>query len=199
MPFPIAGDPPHTGIQSAPLCLLHQQADSLPLGHRRHSWGIVAGMSQFWLIDLFLWLEPLFSPGEGNVNPLQYSRLENPMDRGYSPWGRKESDTTETLHFTFVIIVMHGDLPQGTLPLCLKRLTHSLPEVGHSRRYLQANVFHLGFPGGSVCKEPTGNSVDPSSVRVRKILWRSPWSTKESHRTAHACATMMQQFPAVSV
>ena len=34
------------------------------------------------------------SPGEGNGNPLQYSCLENPMDRGawratYSPWGRK--------------------------------------------------------------------------------------------------------------
>ena len=39
------------------------------------------------------------SPGEGNGNPLQYSYLENPMDGGtwlgYSPWGRKESDTTE--------------------------------------------------------------------------------------------------------
>ena len=45
------------------------------------------------------------SPGEGNGNPLQYSCLENPMDGGtwlvgYSPWGRKESDTTERLHFT---------------------------------------------------------------------------------------------------
>ena len=32
-------------------------------------------------------------PGEGNGNPLQYSCLENPMDRGavgYSPWGRKD-------------------------------------------------------------------------------------------------------------
>ena len=37
------------------------------------------------------------SPGEGNGNPLQYSCLENPMV-GYSPWGRKESDTTERLH-----------------------------------------------------------------------------------------------------
>ena len=41
------------------------------------------------------------SSGEGNGNPLQYSCLENPMDRGrslagYSPWGHKESDTTET-------------------------------------------------------------------------------------------------------
>ena len=38
------------------------------------------------------------SPGEGNGNPLQYSCLENPMDRG-AGWGTvhgvtKESDTT---------------------------------------------------------------------------------------------------------
>ena len=43
------------------------------------------------------------SPGEGNSNPLQYSCLENPTGRrslvGYSPWGHKESDTTERLHF----------------------------------------------------------------------------------------------------
>ena len=42
------------------------------------------------------------SPGEGNGNPLQYSCLENPMDRGawratYSPQGCKESDMTEWL------------------------------------------------------------------------------------------------------
>ena len=38
---------------------------------------------------------------EGNGNPLQYSCLENSMDRGnlvgYSPQHRKESDTTERL------------------------------------------------------------------------------------------------------
>ena len=39
------------------------------------------------------------SPGKGNDNPLQYSCLGNPMDRGawraiYSPWGHKESYTT---------------------------------------------------------------------------------------------------------
>ena len=42
------------------------------------------------------------SPGEGNGNPLQYSCLKNPVDRGtwlgYSPWCRKESDTSERLH-----------------------------------------------------------------------------------------------------
>ena len=34
-------------------------------------------------------------PGEGKGYSLQYSGLENSMD--YSPWGRKESDTTEQL------------------------------------------------------------------------------------------------------
>ena len=42
------------------------------------------------------------SPAEGNGNQLQYSCLENSIDRGawqatVSPWGRKESDTTELL------------------------------------------------------------------------------------------------------
>ena len=38
------------------------------------------------------------SPGGGPDNPLQYSCLENPHGQrsleGYSPWGRKELDTT---------------------------------------------------------------------------------------------------------
>ena len=43
-------------------------------------------------------------PGEGNGNPLQYSCLENPIDGGAwqaacSPWGHKESDTSERLYF----------------------------------------------------------------------------------------------------
>ena len=41
------------------------------------------------------------SPGVGNGNPLQYSHLENSMDRDpgrYSPWGPKELDTTERLN-----------------------------------------------------------------------------------------------------
>ena len=46
----------------------------------------------------------LFIGIEGNGTPLQYSCLENPMDGslvGCSPWGLKESDTTERLHFHF--------------------------------------------------------------------------------------------------
>ena len=40
------------------------------------------------------------SPGDGNGNPLQYSYLENSMDRGSSPWGHKEADTSELLTFS---------------------------------------------------------------------------------------------------
>ena len=41
------------------------------------------------------------SPGEENGYPLQYSGLENSMDL-YSPWGCKESDTTEWFSFLFI-------------------------------------------------------------------------------------------------
>ena len=43
------------------------------------------------------------SPGKGNGDPLQYSCLENPMDRGawqatYSPWRCRQSDKTQHLN-----------------------------------------------------------------------------------------------------
>ena len=47
------------------------------------------------------------SPGGGHGNPLQYSCLENPHGPrslvGYSPWRRRESDTTKQL-YTYVCV-----------------------------------------------------------------------------------------------
>ena len=55
------------------------------------------------------------SPGRGHGNPLQYTCLENPHGQrnltGYSPWGRKESDTTEGLNSAHVSIHLLISLP----------------------------------------------------------------------------------------
>ena len=73
------------------------------------------------------------SPGGGNGNPLQYSCLENLMDRGvvgYSPWCRKESNTAEQLHFLFsflnfkiekyvVFFLLSGQSPASSIILLL--------------------------------------------------------------------------------
>ena len=53
------------------------------------------------------WVTRIF--GVENGNPLQYSCLENLMDRGalcatYSPWGRKESDTTGQLTCNIILL-----------------------------------------------------------------------------------------------
>ena len=46
------------------------------------------------------------SPGGGHGNPLQYSCLENAHGQrslvGYSPWGRKELDTTEVTYHAHI-------------------------------------------------------------------------------------------------
>ena len=52
------------------------------------------------------------SPREVNSNPLQYSSLGNPMDRGawqatYSSWGHRESDTTEQLTVSAQFLTGH--------------------------------------------------------------------------------------------
>ena len=55
------------------------------------------------------------SLGEGNGNPLQYSCVGNPMDRGawwatYSPWGHQQSDATEQLN------THTKETPEGSRP-----------------------------------------------------------------------------------
>ena len=65
--------------------LVAQMVQNLPA--KQETLGLIPGLGR--------------SPGEGNGYPLQYSGLENPHGQGslvgYSPWDRKESDTTERL------------------------------------------------------------------------------------------------------
>ena len=74
----------------------------------------------------------IFFSEEGNGNPLQYSCLENPMDRGAwrepgSPWGPKELNMTERLNKEFKGILNqrskekeklnHTQVPRITYPV----------------------------------------------------------------------------------
>ena len=54
------------------------------------------------------------SPGEGNGKPLQYSCLENPMDRG-AWWAtvRKESDMTEQLTLSLSHFIYNRERGKG--------------------------------------------------------------------------------------
>ena len=48
--------------------------------------------------------------GEGNGNPLEYSCLENSINRGlvsYSPQCHKESDLTEATEHTHILCIKH--------------------------------------------------------------------------------------------
>ena len=73
------------------------------------------------------------SSGEGNGNPLQYSCLENSMDRGawggYSPWDCKESDTTGQLTLS---------------PQCHSDFSFSF--FGHTTHHT-GSQFPMSFPG----------------------------------------------------
>ena len=53
------------------------------------------------------------SPGEGTGYQLQYSGLENSMDYIVSPWGCKDSDTTELLSLHFTATILDHQLLQG--------------------------------------------------------------------------------------
>ena len=62
------------------------------------------------------------SPGGGHDSPLHYSFLENAHGQrslvGYSPWGRKKSDTTDRLStYIFIYMQEEGDdlFPSGNL------------------------------------------------------------------------------------
>ena len=100
-------------------------------------------------------------PGEGNGNPIQYSCLENPMDRG--AWWvtvhgvAKESDTTKWLahthfHFrgcvySFAIVESLSHVWLFVTPMDCSTpgfpVLHYLPEVAHT--HVHMTIFLLGF------------------------------------------------------
>ena len=85
------------------------------------------------------------SPREGKGYPLQYSGLENSMD--CSPWGRKESDTTE-------------------------RLSHLTHNASYSVTFLFLPVFCLSSPTAPTSLPPLPHFSSPHSP----LLLPSPGS-----------------------
>ena len=107
-----------------------------------------------------------YPPGEANSNPLQYSCLENPNGQrsllGCSPWGHKESDTTERL--------THSD-----------QLSKPLPGMWYwegFRRYVT-----------TLCeKECQSQVMEPH----RSMGWRSTHTSRVQHSCPGASKLMMR-------
>ena len=124
------------------------------------------------------------SSGEGNDNPLPYSCLEKSHGWrslvGYSPRGRKESDTTERLHL---------------LTYLLRSIQIWLP------RWLSGKRIHLPIQGAQEMpvrslggKDPWRRKWQPTLVFLlgkshgqRSLVCYSLWGLKELDMTEHIC------------
>ena len=107
-----------SGSFHKPLIFLHQRADRLKTKHRKLTnlitWTTALSNSmKLWAMlcratqDRQVMVESsdkMWSTGEGNGKPPQYSCLESPINsmkrQNCSPGGRKESDTAERLNWT---------------------------------------------------------------------------------------------------
>ena len=85
------------------------------------------------------------SPGGGHGNPLQYCCLENPHGQrslmGYSPWGRKGSDTIEATARTHCSV--HCPLPTVAPNQVSFDLPHKASPAAFSPVCLSSSIRHL--------------------------------------------------------
>ena len=110
------------------------------------------------------------SPGEANGNPLQYGEAHGQRSLvGYSPWGHKESDTTEQLRFLSFDIILQASRSKET-SLVVQVVKH-LPTVRETQ------VRPLGR------EDPLEKQMAThSSTLAWRIPWREepgPWGCKE--------------------
>ena len=111
---------------------------------------------------------------------------------GCSPWGRKESDTTERLHFHFHFHAVEKEMathssvlawripgtvgPSGLPSLGSHRVGHDWSALAAAAA---AAYIYIGFPGGTSGKEPTCQCRIHKKHGfyhwVGKIPWRRKW------------------------
>ena len=105
-------------------------------------------------------------PGEGNGNSLQYSCLENPMIRGrslagYSPWSRKESDTTKQLTLSFSASYHLGEI---------KKWPHSDCPSFFKMNYLEGEYRWILFHPVQGCR----SELCPLTRASQRQVWPLP-------------------------
>ena len=107
------------------------------------------------------------SLAEGNGNPLQYSCLWNPMDRGYSSWNRRVGHNWVTDTFTLLFLIK------------------LLENLSQDRRAKWASKWcTMGLQVALVVKNLPANPGDISGSGfhpwVGKIPWRRKWQPNSS-------------------
>ena len=106
------------------------------------------------------------SYGRGHGNPLQYSCLENPMDRGAwwaSPWGRSESDTTEQLHFHFHAL-------EKAMATHSSALAWRIPGTGEPGRLLSMGSHRVRHDWSNLAATAPGTSIQFTKVTVPTFI-----------------------------
>ena len=123
------------------------------------------------------------SPGEGHGNPLQYSCLENPMDRG--AWRAAflavaELNRTERLHFHF-----HS---QGCLAIQAGNLLGSTRKVAAALASM-SSLWHLGKAVLAGAREPGHLAARDNAVALAQ---RAPLEVSSEQLIGHLTSTILQ-------
>ena len=124
--------------------------------------------------------------GEGNGNPLQYSFLPGKFHGprslvGYSPWGRKESDTTEWLH-SIPHSLLLGRKVMTNLDSILKSGDITLPTKVH---LVKAMIFPVGMYGCEswTVKKAKRQKIGAFELWCWRRLLRVPWTARRSKQS----------------
>ena len=134
------------------------------------------------------------SPGEGNGYPLQYSCLENFMWQrslaGHSPWGGKESDTTERL--TLSLLFKHSN--SQTWSLTSRNSLPSMCEGKWRSMSTLTSVDNEEATPGSVMSLRAGRSKwgDIQYRSERTSYWR--WHLKITVKKGEWAASLVVQW-----
>ena len=88
------------------------------------------------------------SPGVGNGHPLQFSCLENPMDRG-TQWatvhgGHKETDTTEATQHTYIYILTTSSNQEKAMASHSSTLAWKIPWTEEPGRLQSMGLLRVG-------------------------------------------------------